>query len=185
MGDERLHQILMFEEGVEHGEYRDSKGIWTIACGWNIKARGLPSYAAVEYFDSLEKTGAGRISDQSVLRMLEPTAATAIVDADDFIRISPHPIAANTRKELKYPDGVTVARRRAIANMMFQMGRDALMHPIDGFVETRKYIHAGDWEGAAKECLDSRWAKVDTPARAKRVSQALRTGNDDFYLDLI
>ena len=34
-----------------------------------------------------------------------------------------------------------------------------------------------DWDKAADEMLDSKWAKNDSPARAKRTAQMMRTGS--------
>lgn len=63
------------------------------------------------------------------------------------------------------------ARRGVLLNMAFQMGVDGLL----GFKNTLKMIEAGDYEGAAKGMLNSLWAK-QTPARAKRLSEQMRTG---------
>lgn len=63
------------------------------------------------------------------------------------------------------------ARRGVLLNMAFQMGVDGLL----GFKNTLKMIEAGDYERAAKGMLNSLWAK-QTPARAKRLSEQMRTG---------
>jgi lysozyme len=62
-------------------------------------------------------------------------------------------------------------RQVALANMRFQLGPNT-------FREFKKMILAvakGDFERAAKEALDSKWAK-QTPKRAARVAYQLRTG---------
>jgi len=63
-------------------------------------------------------------------------------------------------------------RKAALVNMAFQLGRDRL----SGFARMRAAVAAGDWEAAADHALDSKWAKEDTPERAKRVAAALREG---------
>lgn len=62
-------------------------------------------------------------------------------------------------------------RQRAILNMAFQLG-------VDGVLKFKKMIAAlgrGDYATAEAEALDSKWAKADTPQRARRVAKSLRT----------
>lgn len=63
------------------------------------------------------------------------------------------------------------ARAAALISMAYQIG-------VSGLLKFRKMIAAienNDWDSAAREALDSRWA-VQTPERAKRHSEILRTG---------
>lgn len=62
-------------------------------------------------------------------------------------------------------------RRGALLNMSFQLGVDGLL----GFTNTLAMIERGDYEGAAAGMLNSLWAR-QTPARAKRLSEQMRTG---------
>jgi lysozyme len=55
--------------------------------------------------------------------------------------------------------------------MSFEMGVDGLM----GFKNTLKMIEQGDYEAAAENMLNSLWAK-QTPARANRMAEQMRTG---------
>ena len=64
------------------------------------------------------------------------------------------------------------ARQVALASMIFQMG----MEGVIGFRKMVRAIFRDDWATAAIEALDSKWAKRDTPARAKRVSRMIETG---------
>jgi len=64
------------------------------------------------------------------------------------------------------------ARRVALVSMCWQMGRLRVL----GFREMRKAIMGGDWALAAREALDSQWAREDTPARAARVARMLDLG---------
>lgn len=63
------------------------------------------------------------------------------------------------------------ARQAVIQGMAFQMGIDGLL----GFKNTLKMVESGDYEGAGKGMINSLWAK-QTPARAKRMSEQMRTG---------
>jgi len=62
-------------------------------------------------------------------------------------------------------------RKRALCSMAFQMGVDGLL----GFRNTLAYIRAGDYERAADNAMQSLWAR-QTPSRAKRVTDMIRTG---------
>ena len=63
------------------------------------------------------------------------------------------------------------ARCGVLVNMAFQMGVDGLL----GFKNTLAMIQSGRYSDAAKGMLSSLWAK-QTPARAKRMSEQMRTG---------
>jgi lysozyme len=63
-------------------------------------------------------------------------------------------------------------RQRALANMVFQMGA----HGVAGFDRMIQSIFQDDWLQASIHALDSKWAKKDTPVRARRVAEMLRTG---------
>lgn len=65
-----------------------------------------------------------------------------------------------------YPDQV----QRALANMTYQLGPIG----VHGFAKMWAALENLDWEGAAKEALDSKWAQ-QTPARAKRVAAMIRS----------
>jgi lysozyme len=55
------------------------------------------------------------------------------------------------------------------------MGADGLA----GFERMVKAILRGDWGAAYIEALDSKWARSDSPARAKRVALTLKADVDE------
>ena len=64
------------------------------------------------------------------------------------------------------------ARFSVILSMVFQMG-------MGGVRNFRKFLNAlqmGDYTKASIEMMDSKWAQHDSPARAKRLSEVMRTG---------
>lgn len=63
------------------------------------------------------------------------------------------------------------ARRGVMLNMAFQMGVMGLL----GFKTTLAMVSAGKYQEAAKQMLQSKWAK-QTPARAQRLSNQMATG---------
>lgn len=60
-------------------------------------------------------------------------------------------------------------RMRALANMCFQLGWPRLA----GFKKMLAALERGDTEEAAKQALDSKWAR-QTPERAERVAAMIR-----------
>lgn len=64
------------------------------------------------------------------------------------------------------------ARRGVLLNMAYQMGISGLM----GFKKTLATVESGHYQKAAVEMLGSKWAQ-QTPARAHRLSQQMRTGD--------
>lgn len=63
------------------------------------------------------------------------------------------------------------ARKGVLLNMSFQLGVDGLL----GFKNTLGMIEAGKYQAAAEGMLNSLWAK-QTPARAKRMAEQMKTG---------
>jgi lysozyme len=64
------------------------------------------------------------------------------------------------------------ARFSVIHSMVFQMG-------IGGVMNFRKFLNAlqmGDYTKASIEMMDSKWAQHDSPARAKRLAEVMRSG---------
>lgn len=63
------------------------------------------------------------------------------------------------------------ARKGVLLNMSFQLGVDGLL----GFKNTLAMVQAGDYTGAARGMLQSKWA-TQTPERAQRLAEQMRTG---------
>lgn len=63
------------------------------------------------------------------------------------------------------------ARQGVLLNMAFQMGVDGLL----AFKNTLALVEAGRYDAAAAGMMNSKWA-TQTPARAKRLAQQMRTG---------
>jgi lysozyme len=59
-----------------------------------------------------------------------------------------------------------------MAAMTFQLGVSGVM----AFKRLLAALERGDWPAAAAEMLDSKWAKEDSPARARRMAAAMASG---------
>jgi lysozyme len=66
---------------------------------------------------------------------------------------------------------MTDARQNVLANMCFNLGINRLM----GFGKTLTHMRVGEYEAAAVEMLDSKWAK-QVGARAVRLAALMREG---------
>lgn len=81
--------------------------------------------------------------------------------ASDFAKIPKH-----------YRDALSTTRRRVICNMIFNLG----LRGVLGFNLMWGAILRGDFDRAADEMLDSRWAR-QVGQRARRLADQMRRGD--------
>lgn len=74
-------------------------------------------------------------------------------------------------KRLSWFNELDEARQGVLVNMAFQLGVSGLM----GFKTTLDLIGKGRYDEASEQMLKSRWAG-QTPARAKRMAEQMKTG---------
>lgn len=72
-------------------------------------------------------------------------------------------------ENLRWFDALDEQRKIAVADMAYQMGVYGLM----GFSRSLGYMANHNYDAAADEFLDSKWAK-QTPSRAKKVTDLIR-----------
>lgn len=84
----------------------------------------------------------------------------ALKAADDDAKKVPGYFAAND------------ARQSVVAAMVYQMG----LHSVLGFKDFCAHMAASAYNAAADAMLDSEWYRRDSPARAKRESDIMRSG---------
>jgi len=89
-----------------------------------------------------------------------------IMLAHDIARVT-----TNLETHLRYWPDLTDARQRALANMAFNLGIPRLL----GFRRMLAALADGEYDTAAAEALDSRWAQ-QVGARADRIAAMIRTG---------
>ena len=65
-----------------------------------------------------------------------------------------------------------IVRETALLGMLFQMG----LYKVMRFKLMFLALMNKDWDRAADEMKDSKWAKYDSPARAERTAEMMRTG---------
>lgn len=109
--------------------------------------------------------GVGRLIDERKGGGITPEESSYLLSNDIIKRIKA------LDKLIPWWDGLSEPRKGVLLQMAFQMGTDGLM----GFKNTLALIRAGDYTGAAAGMLGSKWAQ-QTPARAKRLAEQMRTG---------
>lgn len=149
--------ILNFEEGYREKPYRDTQGYPTVAGGIKIGPKGAD-------MSNYTFTVPRRVGDlwkevfveNTITEMqLRPTIISALKKCND-------------------------ARRDVLISMAYQMGVPGLA----GFKNTLAMIADGNFDGASRGMLNSLWAK-QTPERAQRHAEVMRSGSYDIYKGLI
>ena len=82
------------------------------------------------------------------------------------------------RNTFDWIDDMPILIQEVVLNMCFQMG-------VSGVSKFRKMIKAmkeGNWQDAANEMLDSKWAKSDSPHRAKELSDIVLSLAEGYYI---
>ncbi len=146
---DKAMQSIRKHEGYREYPYKDSKGLWTVGIGHLIHYDQLdiPEGSTVSFV-------LGMLCNLSQhLTWFESDFQKAVVGAQAYVGAG--------------WEGLTPARKAVLTEMAFQMGAAGLA----GFVKARTHIVAGRWAEAAKEMRDSRWARIDTPTRALRLTE--------------
>lgn len=144
---QRLIDQLKSDEGFRAEPYHDHLGWLTIGYGTLIDPR----------------KGARGVDDLLVDGKLPERTAEGLL-VTKLQRMVDHLLREEPRVALM-PQHV----QEALYNMIYQMG----VHGVLKFRNMWKHLKAGDWEMAAVEALNSRWAR-QTPNRANRVATLMR-----------
>lgn len=149
--------ILNFEEGFRELPYRDSEGYPTVGIGIRIGPKGA---SLNNYTFRVPK----EVGDVWTEVMVEQKL--------NEMHTKPNIVSAL--------NACNPARSDILCSMAYQMGVNGLA----GFKNTLAMIASGDFDGAAKGMLNSLWAR-QTPNRARRHAEVMRTGSHDIYKGLI
>lgn len=109
----------------------------------------------------IDKRRGGGISRAAALFLLDEKLAT-ITDA--------------LNRRMPWWQELDTVRKQVLIAMAYQMGVAGLLE----FGNTLKAVERGDYAAAADGMLHSKWALLDTPARAKRAADAMRSGEWRF-----
>lgn len=138
-------------EGFRSKVYKCTKGFDTIGIGYCIPAN--PLKLSVNEIKSLYDVG---ITHDKAIYYLKTVC---------------NQIENKLCKELVWYDALDSNTKYVLIDMSYQMGVAGLLE----FKQSLKLVKAGKYAGAAKEMLNSNWAK-QTPNRAKSVTDILKTG---------
>lgn len=156
--------MLRIDEGYDNKVYKDSEGYWTIGIG-HLLTKDPSKTLAISALDKLVGRSTGGVITQA--------EAEAIFAKD--VEKATQGILGNAVLKPVY-DVLDSVRKAALINMVFQMG----VNGVAGFPASMRLLKAGKWNEAAKELANSRWYR-QTPNRAKRVIETMRTGTWAAY----
>ena len=142
---------LIMHEGLNLKPYRCPKGYLTIGVGRNLVTNPLTA---------AEKKVVGDWSKGITMEMAE------YLLHNDIRRV-----LADCRNNLKCWNMLDAERKYALFDMAFNLG-------IKGLLRFKKMLYdleIGNYRGAAKECLNSKYAR-DVGKRAERIAKTIETG---------
>jgi lysozyme len=134
--------------------------------------RGDESVEPCVYKDSLGfwTIGVGRLVDKS-----KPGAGLRPIEIDFLLNNDIDDRINELTRRLKWFQDLDDARRGVLLNMSFQLGVEGLLK----FERTLRLVEGGKYDLAAHAMLQSLWAR-QTPARAKRLAEQMRSGQWQF-----
>ena len=144
MNIDQLREDLKVDEGVKYEIYLDHLGLPTFGIGH------LVTESDPEHGQPVGTT----VSEDRVNKQFEADVQLVL---QDCVTVFPN------------FDTLPETAQLVIANMMFNMGRPR----FSGFKKFIAGVNAGDWNKAAVEMMDSRWAK-QVGARAERLRDRIK-----------
>lgn len=149
--------ILTYEEGYREKPYIDTEGYPTVGCGIKIGPKG-------NSINSYTFTVPRKVGDVWLQTFVDSVIS----------QCNTNPLIYAALKQCN------PARADILYSMAFQMGINGLA----GFKNTLVMISNGNFTGGSSGMLQSLWAK-QTPKRAQRHAEVMRTGTYDIYKGLL
>lgn len=149
----KIVQILAFEEGYKEKPYIDTEGYPTVGCGILIGPKDAP----LKYYAFTVPREVGDIWMQKIVN-------------DKIKEMNNRPVLLAALKQCNE------AQADVLYSMAYQLGIDGL----SAFKNTLLMVSNRNFAGAAEGMLSSLWAK-QTPERAKRHAEAMRSGSYDAW----
>jgi len=149
--------MLIRDEGLELKVYKDTLGIDTIGAGRNLRDRPLTvaqlQHLGLSDMQDLYDNGITLYGARYILRIDVDIAERELITAHSCVEF------------------LNAPRQMVCVNMAFNLGVPRLKL----FINMWSAIHRKDYDRAAVEMLDSRWAE-QVKGRATRLSDIMRTG---------
>lgn len=147
---------LRRDEGERLKSYRDSVGLWTIGTGHLID----PTHGADPAPFGRDLRNGAMITAEESAELLSRDIASKMAELD---------------RKLSWWSELDEVRQRVILNMAFNLGVAGLLT----FKNTLAFIRQGDYAGAARNMLASKWATQvgkQEGQRADRLAQMMEHG---------
>jgi GH24 family phage-related lysozyme (muramidase) len=155
MDQGRLDQQIELDEGYRAGPYKDSRGLWTIADGRCVETAPFTGAEWKFLLDGGHLTvQIDHLGSQFLLHQKEQQAVAAL------------------KTLLPQWDTMGDVRQNALIEECYQLGNSFLV----GWPHTLAAIRNNDWDGVANAEMESEWAQHQTPQRASKLIQMLRSG---------
>ena len=152
-----LIKKLIAAEGLRLQVYKDTLGIDTIGIGRNLEDRGITK----EELDDLDIPTIEHVYEYGI------TEADAVYLAENDVQI----VEEELVRAHPCVDRLDSVRQLILIDMAFNMGVPRLCK----FKKMWAAVECGDYPTAAKEMLDSRWAK-QVKGRATKLANAMHNG---------
>ena len=152
-----LMQKLVAHEGLRLQVYEDSLGIATIGIGRNLEDRGITP----------EELAWMDIPNMAIVHTMGITEADAMYLAQNDVQI----VEEELLRSHPCVENLDAVRQLVLVDMAFNMG----VPRLGKFKKMWAAIHENNFEEAAKEMLDSRWAN-QVKSRATKLAHAMHTG---------
>lgn len=143
---------LRRDEGERLKSYRDSVGLWTVGTGHLID----PTHGADPAPFGRDLRNGAMITTEESAELLSRDIASKMAELD---------------RKLSWWRELDEVRQRVILNMAFNLGVAGLLT----FKNTLAFIRQGDYAGAARNMLASKWA-TQVHDRANRLAQMMEHG---------
>ena len=152
-----LIEKLIVSEGLRLQVYKDTLGIDTIGIGRNLEDRGITK----EELADLDIPTIEHVYEYGI------TEADAVYLAENDVQI----VEEELVRAHPCVDRLDSVRQLILIDMAFNMGVPRLCR----FKKMWAAVECGDYPTAAKEMLDSRWAK-QVKGRATKLANAMHNG---------
>ena len=148
---------LIAHEGLRLQVYKDSLGIATIGIGRNLEDRGITP-EELEWMD---------IPNMDTIYQYGISEADAMYLAQNDVQI----VEEELLRSHPCVENLDAVRQLVLVDMAFNMG----VPRLGKFKKMWAAIHENNFEEAAKEMLDSRWAN-QVKSRSTKLAHAMHTG---------
>ncbi len=152
INQDRLFGSVRIHEGLRLKPYKDSKGLWTIGIGDLIHFKQMSFHEAIDLWNN-------GITESAAIKRCKHKLIKASLGARNVVGA------------LAWED-LSDVRQEVLTEMVYQIGPTG----VGLFRRTVRFIKAGEYTDAAKEMLDSKWHREDSPGRAETLAERFRTG---------